>query len=256
MAVIYSGPSMIDGKPIVVLTVKQSGNVKTGAMIQTHILRADIDPRAANQTGEDVSICGGCPYRGKARENVQQGAVTAINLPTNGKGRVYVSVPLADARACYVNLGQGPLMAWKAFKRGKHASANARNIGRGAMVRVGSYGDPLAVPPVVWHELLAECKGWTGYTHQRNILPSVAMTSADSLPEARAAWSRGERTFRVVSSVEDKTSEEILCPASREGGYKSTCIECKLCNGTSAKTKKSVVIVAHGTGKNNIIARA
>ena len=46
--ILYEGPSMLDGAPIVVIATgfaERSGNDKTGAMIQTWILRADIPPR-------------------------------------------------------------------------------------------------------------------------------------------------------------------------------------------------------------------
>ena len=37
--VIYKGPSLLDGAPIVVIAVIGSGNTKTGDMVQTYILR-------------------------------------------------------------------------------------------------------------------------------------------------------------------------------------------------------------------------
>ena len=44
-AIIYRGPSLLDGKPIVVIAVglnSSSKNRKTGNMLQTYILRDDI----------------------------------------------------------------------------------------------------------------------------------------------------------------------------------------------------------------------
>ena len=76
-AVIYHGPSAIDGGPIVViatgLTVG-SANSKTGAMIQTHIMRADVDPLTALRTGADVSVCGGCMHRPQGPNGTQRSA--------------------------------------------------------------------------------------------------------------------------------------------------------------------------------------
>ena len=63
-AIIYSGPSRIDGAPIVAIAVWDSSNRKTGSMLQTYILRSDIDPRDANKYGEDFSICGTCDLKG------------------------------------------------------------------------------------------------------------------------------------------------------------------------------------------------
>ena len=63
-AIIYRGPSLLDGAPIVVIAIDSARNTKTGRMVQTYILRADMDPREANKTGADFSICGTCPHRG------------------------------------------------------------------------------------------------------------------------------------------------------------------------------------------------
>ena len=42
--VFYEGPSMLDGKPIVAIATPSTENRKTGDMIQTWILRRNIDP--------------------------------------------------------------------------------------------------------------------------------------------------------------------------------------------------------------------
>jgi hypothetical protein len=66
--VLYRGPSMIDGQPIVCIATglaTKSTNEKTGDLIQTWILRDDIAPIDAANTGADVSICGDCPHRGQ-----------------------------------------------------------------------------------------------------------------------------------------------------------------------------------------------
>ena len=63
--ILYEGPSMIDGAPVVVIVNKIDGsdNAKTGAMVQTFIIRSDIAPTEALRTGDDVSICGDCEHR-------------------------------------------------------------------------------------------------------------------------------------------------------------------------------------------------
>lgn len=257
--VLYEGPSVIDGKPIVVIGVAKSGNEKTGAMLQTFILRADIDPRSANQTGYDFSVCGNCKLAGEVRQSNYTEIIPMYNAD---RDKHYISIPTAKGRVCYVNLAQGVLNAWKKYRRGGHSVADPVEAGRGMMVRLGSYGDPAAVPADVWIRLTSESIGWTGYSHQSGFvdhMPELCMVSADTLPDAQAAWRKGERTFRVVSSVDDIQHNEVLCPASKEAGYKSTCAKCGLCNGTASKSPKSVAIVAHGSGKkhaNNIIAAA
>ena len=231
--IIYQGPSLIDGAPIMVLAQSNSNNRKTGDMVQTYIQRSDIDPITASRTGQDSSICGDCIHKGKASDKETGQAID---------------------RTCYVTLAHGPLGKYKAFKRGAYETAFGheaiRAIGLGRMVRLGTYGDPCAVPEWVWQSLISASQGWTAYTHGAiNPMPQEIMTSADSLDQASQAWERGERTFRVINSVAQlMKGKEILCPASEEAGKRTTCESCKLCAGASVRGK-SVAIVAHGINK-------
>lgn len=231
-AIIYNGPSALDGAPIFVAAITGSSNRKTGDMLQTYIMRADLDPLLASKLGEDESICGTCPHRG---------------VPTLDEARRQ-----AEGRSCYVQLFQGPLNVWKTFSAGRYpvltGPADIRAVGAGRFVRLGTYGDPGAVNARVWQHLLRDASGHTGYTHN-GADPAQCMVSADSLQQAQAAWSTGHRTFRIVHHVRDVVrTQEVLCPASKEAGYRSTCERCMLCSGSETKAK-SVAIVAHGAGR-------
>lgn len=240
-SIIYNGPSLLDGQPIVVIAIVTSGNVKTGNMIQTHIIRADINPLQASKTGADYSICGDCMHRGKATDNPDK--------------------KTAQGRTCYVNIGQGPNQVFKAFKAGKYPMATPEQIqalGMGRMVRLGTYGDPATVPNTVWDNLLKNSTGHTGYTHQHNKSPDYSrlMYSADNAQDAQNAHNKGYRTFRVIPVQEYAQNgkdallqNEILCPASKENDKGVTCNQCKLCTGSQSKGK-SIAIVAHGTARN------
>lgn len=231
-AVIYNGPSLLDGKPIAVIAVLSGRNRKTGLMVQTYIIRSDIDPREANRTGADFSICGNCPLKGKPN-------------PEPGK--------LAIGRGCYVNIGQGVLITYNHFKRGGYPTISGHAaiaaLGAGKMVRVGTYGDGAAVPSYIWESLLSEAKGWTGYSHQAEtpgaaFNPAYFMQSVESLDQAKVAWDQGRRTFRVVNSESEIVKgAEILCPSNR--GVQ--CTDCGLCQGSAIKAK-SIAIEAHGPG--------
>lgn len=197
-SIIYSGPSMLDGQPIIVVAIVTSGNVKTGNMLQTHIIRADQSPIQASKNGSDFSICGNCTHRGKATDN-----------PTK---------KTAEGRTCYVNLGQGPNQVFKAYSAGKYPTASTPEqitaLGKGQMIRLGTYGDPAAVPASIWDALLADAAGWTGYTHQHHTTSATAnynrmMYSADTAAEAAAAHRKGYRTFRVIS-VQDYSARVKL----------------------------------------------
>lgn len=121
---------------------------------------------------------------------------------------------------------------------------NIKDVGRGRFVRVGTYGDPAAVPPKVWEDLLAECQTFTAYSHQSGWRPDIAMQSADNRAQAIAHWKAGRRTFRVIADLGDlDKANEALCPASKEAGRRVQCTACKLCKGSSKG--KSIAIVEH-----------
>lgn len=224
--IIYNGPSLLDGQPIVVIATFSNRNTKTGAVVQTYILvnRDGINPLEASKTGADFSICGDCVMRGE--------------VTTDPKRKI------AKARRCYVNLGQGVLIVYKSFLRGVYQIAQPRDIGRGRFVRVGTYGDPAAVPAHVWTDLLAEATTFTAYSHQSGWRPDIAMQSADNRAQAVAHWKAGRRTFRVIADLgELDKANEALCPASKEAGRRVQCTACKLCKGSSKG--KSIAIVEH-----------
>lgn len=235
--IIYRGPSLLDGSPIVVIATYSDRNQKTGTMVQTYIIRDDMDPVTASRTGADAAICGACPLRGVA------------NL-AKAKGQ-------ADKRACYVTLIHGPSLVYRAMVRGVYPDATHADdttaIGYGRMVRIGTYGDPAAVPMHVWEALTMRAKGWTAYTHQFRDVPealSYAMASVESLADAKHVWAQEGRTFRIIRDVaEIDPAREVLCPASAEAGKRTTCADCRLCAGQATRSPKSVAIVAHGNGK-------
>ncbi len=56
--IVYDGPSIIDGKPIVVILTgldQSSENAKTGNLVQSFIIRSDIAPTDALKTGDDAT---------------------------------------------------------------------------------------------------------------------------------------------------------------------------------------------------------
>lgn len=237
--IIYEGASLLDGAPIVVIAIgfgTASSNRKTGDMIQTYIIRQDMSPIAASQTGKDFSVCGNCIHRGSV----------AVNSDGESKN---------VGRTCYVNLGQGATSVYNTYLRNGYPvwDDNAEpRIAENRMVRLGTYGDPAAVPVEVWRSLLQGAAGHTGYTHQWRD-PRVArlrefcMASADTPDEALAAQAKGWRTFRVgLPSHPTKQNNEALCPASAEAGKKLTCAQCRACDGTASSRRGSVYIPAHG----------
>ena len=230
----YEGPSEIDGAPIVVIVNRidsDSENEKTGALVQSFILRSDVAPTDALKTGDDASICGECQHRPKLAS--ETGAVP-----------------------CYVNVGRSVRSVYEAYRRGRYTKADAATIARalaGKIVRLGTYGDPAAAPVRMWEQITRYALGRRGYTHQWDrpgfdaaAWGRLVMASADTIDEAAKANLLGMRVFRVSIGV-DKQAGEVTCPASAEGGRKSTCAKCTLCAGTSIQAR-DVVIADHATG--------
>jgi hypothetical protein len=246
--IFYEGPSKIDGQPIVAIATFKTGNEKTGQLIQTWILRKDYHPIDAINTGHDASICGTCPLRGRiasASERIKPGNFTGDTANKD--------------RSCYVLVQNAPSQVWGAYKRGKYEFLSIKHskLFRNKGLRLGSYGDPVAVPKDAWDYLNTFVKGSSkpGYTHQWRSKKFKAwstklMASTHSLAENEKAQAAGWRTFRTIASVDQLAHNEILCPASEEGGYKKTCESCNACNGRRDMDdqRRNVAIVAHGSG--------
>jgi hypothetical protein len=236
--IIYRGASLLDGKPIVVVAITaESKNGKTGNLVQTYIMADNgLSPVVSAQTLEDVSVCGDCKHR-------------------RGMGG-----------SCYVNLGQGARSVMDGVMRGIYPEKILASTlaAKGRKVRLGTYGDPAAVPAAVWSSLLSQASGHTGYTHQwrkgkADHVKQWCMASADTMDEFAAAKFAGWRTFRVRDVNADgaeglKYVNEMACPASEEQGKRLTCEDCMACSGGIDSKKASVTIVVHGSLKNRFAA--
>ena len=218
--IVWEGPSSFNGEPIqVILTsiTRKSVNPKTGKMVQAYILPVNEKPNRQR------SICGYCPIK----------------------------------EACYVTWYQDPRSTWASKNKERIPYWVAADIIAGRMLRIGAAGDPAMVPLHVWGILTSRVKGWTGYTHQWRTCDEgfarYVMASVESSTERLLAKAKGYRTFRIRASIDSrKEFFEFVCPASTEGGHRSTCEKCGLCAGTSSKAN-DVVIIAHGRSANRLL---
>lgn len=231
--IIWQGPSELDSAPVVLIAVgfaTASTNAKTGAMIQTYILRQDSDPVASVHSGADSAICGQCPHRGQVEEGRNHG------------------------RTCYVQVGQAAYTVWHAYRRGSYPVAeNPAELLAGRAVRMGSYGDPAAVPLSVWTQCMSRVRTHTGYTHQWmhskfSGFREYCMASVDSEDQARQALAQGWRYYRVGApgDLARVRGQESLCPASKEAGAVLNCEQCGACGGLRSPNQGSIYIPGHG----------
>ena len=136
--VLWKGKSLLDGKRIMVIATgiwgRGSKNKKTGDMIQTYIIRRDIHPMLARRMGMDFSICGDCKHR--------------------------------EQSTCYVNLCHGPIGVFNALVDGSYMPWEDRDLElfKDRFIRIGSYGDPAAVPYEVWENICDVVKGYGIYS--------------------------------------------------------------------------------------------
>ena len=232
--IIYRGASLLDGKPIVVVAITgESKNGKTGNLVQTYIMADNgLSPVESARNLDDVSVCGDCKHR-------------------RGLGG-----------SCYVNLGQGARSVMDGVMRGIYPEdlGGAIRASEYRKVRLGTYGDPAAVPAYVWRLLLESASGHTGYTHQwasgkADHVKQWCMASADTHKEMRLAKANGWRTFRVRGANDGlEFGHEMICPASAEANKRLTCEDCMACSGGIDSKKASVTIIVHGSLKNRFAA--
>jgi hypothetical protein len=200
-------------------------------MVQTWILREDIAPWQAIRTGDDSSICGDCPLRG---------------IVVDGHNR---------RRSCYVSVFAAPTQVYNSYRAGKYDLYRERThapLFADRHLRLGSYGDPAALPFHKIKRFVRHFAGHTGYCHQWRKLEyqdwrALLMASVQTLGEAHEAHALGWRTFRIIAPDEtpNRTLREAWCPASAERGHRLTCEQCGLCKGAPAP--RNVAIVGHGS---------
>src|SRR5262245_11467075 len=80
------------GGPVVVIATFNTANPKTGNLIQSWVLPAEMSPIRAVKEGLDSIVCGDCKFR-------------------SGNG-------------CYVNSAQAPTSVWHAWRRGNYPEWN------------------------------------------------------------------------------------------------------------------------------------
>ena len=230
--IVYRGPSLIDGAPIVVVATGLRGssrNAKTSGarpLAQTYIIPAAMlqgisgstarGARAADYKRWTLNLRGGC----------DAGACGSC-----GKRPALAAAAAGDASLpvdpCYVR--NGPPEVARAIVRGAYPDATPAQAaayvaasvaaGRIAGVRAGAWGDPAAAPLAVHAPLIDAARATSQPSGRRGVATAYtrrwiasdgrpsegvylwrhyAMASAHTVAEARDAVSAGWRPFLVV----------------------------------------------------------
>jgi hypothetical protein len=182
--IIWRGKSKLDPSADIAVVMSRivvpSDNLKTGRMIQIQILNYGKEFKDFNPMSE--SICGDCQHRKKS---------------------------------CYVIWNKSIYSSWKKAMGHEELSFDQGvQLCKGRSIRLGTAGDPAAVPAKVWLKLLEGAKNWTAYTHQWHKpefqeYKEFCMASVDSLEQERLAISLGWLPFRVGPVEAKMTTTEL-----------------------------------------------
>jgi hypothetical protein len=202
------------------------------------------------------------------------------NVPTMAIGRTRQEskdsckgCSLLDSGDCYAQYGTvaiGHSSTVKGYEKKperyslKRALSN--RLASAKMVRIGSIGDPGALPGGYLADVLDAITGEgldpVGYTHHWRGRPDLAgllMASCETLQEADQAVRAGFRAAAVVpwdwAKQRFKTPDgnpAVICPAILEPDV-VTCNNCRLCNG--AKAGPVVVFPDHGPKVQHLIRK-
>lgn len=254
---LWHGPSQINGEPVFATIQFGSANRKTGSMLQTYILSAEHSTLAALQNRLEEAICGACVHRPQA-DGTRSCYVDPRSLAT-----VWQSVTGSGIRTGIATEGRYLTLQEVASLCGVDTKRALELLGMGERVRLGTYGDPAAIPAALWATLTSQAETWTGYTHQwqnkavsseqRQALKPLVRASVDDAQGYQASTSTGWVPFVVTPDVETGRALRALgsmpvalCPASEEAGQKVTCAACPIgCKGDQGKPL-AVFIPAHG----------
>jgi len=244
--ILYRGPSVIDGRPIIVAFYTGTKNRKVGNAPSVAILPDAPNYRAAFIAAP--SVCGGCPFLGSMHptgdKRVQGGCYAwALSMPI-----------AAQLKAIHAGRYIEGDAAWHLTEA--HLRATAPRI-----VRVGTVGDSAAVPAWVWKRFRSILPTGTtvqNYTHQwrrddAQHLRTWTMASVESAADAARAHALGWRTFRaVLPDAPTIPDAETVCTYEAD---RLTCSACRACNGAT-NSGPSIVATVHGATHTERKARA
>lgn len=220
-----------------VLKTKASENSKLGFGYIVHTYHWSVDQVSSGSFTNDSHNCMDCPYSYNQNNGKSGGCYTHNGM--QGQGLRSMLKRLHKLFAA----GEIKQFNEKDFNTFVLTSKKASPV----LTRLGVYGEPLTLPIDVMEKIVNISKSHTGYTHQWNKDSAIPyskylMASTHNIFETLIAEKRG---FRCFQSSKEKDAKMPVCPASKEMGYKLTCVECKACNGKATNLTKSIFIHKH-----------
>jgi hypothetical protein len=198
-------------------------------MAQLIIMREDMHPMEAVNSGADESVCGSCPAR-KVNDNW-----------------------------CYVLVSKPIATVYKAYKNERYPEGSVDDITKSRWsFRHGTYGNPSAIPFEVNEEIftaLQDCgKGWTAYEHEWRTcdqrMSKYSMASCETIEDAKEAVDKGWRPYLSCLPEEVEQAKDdlgvISCPYKLHDTTTPQCSDCGMCSGNSSNVTAGIVAAVHG----------
>jgi hypothetical protein len=209
-----------------------SSNTKVGDSVQIWIMPLRWIHEGKKAMQDDSASCMNCPH---------SKAYNGTCYVRKGNSNQGLNSKVASLHNAYLK-GELDMLPMSA------AVAEVDNC-RGKFIRFGAYGEPVLMGEEIVSKLASVASKWAGYTHQwyvqkYNWASKYFMASVETEGLKARAEKFGFRTFRVRNPHSVLNDNEVICPASKEGGNKVTCNTCGLCKG-NALSAKSIAIILH-----------
>ena len=257
---VYRGPSTMPGlskkTPVIGAVSFYCSNLKVGDEFQTWHFNAKVHPIEARRGHtSDACVCGeganACPF---------------VAAPGDTVGACYPAGRTLNGIWSSIQRGNYPELAELAAELRLPVEATLAVVGSVPDgVRLGAYGDPVAMPAAIAQHLTRSAQERQGFTHQwrqvsRSAWPRLVMASCELPEQVGQAAALGWRTYtafppeltrqearRAIINASGKAARLILagCPATYAEGI--DCAGCPIqCNGVERGRPWHVINAAHG----------
>lgn len=184
----------------------------------------------------DADNCGDCPFAANNKFNVDKIGKCYTHKVMQYSGFVSMMKSISKQYECFDNIPE--------FSEEIHS--DILKICNKKYVRFGTYGEPTEIGLDLISDITDICSTWTGYTHQyvrKSDYLQYFMASVHNEHQSKVVSNRWNGRSFIASK--DGSEDGVVCPASNEAGFKSTCAKCGLCSGVNGKGKKDVKILEH-----------